>query len=178
LTKRQHYCLIVNDMITLEPIRALCGGEARFRLVRALYGAPGVGPGSRGLATAAGVDPAQAHRLLPEFVSAGLCEELEQGPFKRYRAVTRHPVAKALAETFSALDPRADEQNKEVDLRDAPVLRSLLWTGQQRDRIAERDAFRHYEDNWRFVRDAEMPPKERRLLERLKKEYGGGLING
>ena len=41
-----------------------------------------------------------------------------------------------------------------------------------------REAFRHYENNWAFVRDTPMEPGERKLLERLKREYGDGLING
>jgi hypothetical protein len=45
-------------------------------------------------------------------------------------------------------------------------------------RIPAREAFRHYENNWRFIRGAPMDARERKLLERLKRDYGRGLING
>lgn len=158
------------------PVRALAGSEARFRLVRALYAEPGRAFHLRGLAAAAGVDPGQAHRLLKEFVGAGLCRAIEEAPSRRYQAASGHPLAEALAETFAAA--AAEQAGDEVDLAEAPVLRSLLWTGRKRERIPAQEAFKHYENNWRFIRDARMGAAEKRLLERLKKEYGGGLING
>ena len=160
-----------------EPVRALCGSEARFRLARALYEAPATAFHLRGLAAAARVDPSQAHRLVREFVSAGLCEEIPDTPFKKYRAAAGHPLMDALVATFRTAAPREDGED-EIDLAKAPVLRSLLWTGREREHIAGREAFRHYENNWRFVRDAHMGAGEKRLLERLTKEYGQGLING
>jgi len=162
----------------LQPLKALCGGEARFRLVKALYEAPGQAFRARALAGAASVDPGQAHRLLREFVRAGLCEEIEDPPHRSYRASRAHPITRALADAFAeARGPRADDP-RQVDLADAPVLRSLLWTGRERDRIGEEEAFRQYERNWRFVQGAPMPPAERKLLERLAREYGRGLVNG
>ena len=83
----------------------------------------------------------------------------------------------ALAETFRNAAPQEDD-GEEVDLRQAPVLRSLLWTGRERTRIPAREAFKHYENNWRHVRNAPMGAGEKRLLERLTKDYGRGLING
>jgi len=160
-----------------EPVRALSGSEARFRLVKALYEATGTAFHLRGLAAAARVDPSQAHRLLREFVAAGLCEEVEDTPFKKYKAAAGHPLTDALAETFLTAAPREDD-GEEVDLRKAPVLRSLLWTGRERTSIPAREAFRHYENNWRQIRNAPMGAGEKRLLERLAKVYGRGLING
>jgi hypothetical protein len=160
-----------------EPVRALCGSESRFRLVKALYEAPGTSFHLRGLAAAAGVDPSQAQRLLREFVDAGLCEEIPAAPYRKFRAAAGHPLAGALAETFRAAATQSEE-GEEVDLRKAPVLRSLLWTGRERASIPAAEAFRHYENNWRLVRHAAMGAGEKRLLERLKKEYGRGLING
>lgn len=160
-----------------EPVRALCGSEARFRLVKALYESPGTAFHLRGLAAAARVDPSQAHRLLREFVAAGLCEEIPATPFRKFRAAAGHPLAGALAETFREAASQADE-GEQVDLGKAPVLRSLLWTGRERTSIPAGEAFRHYENNWRLVRHAAMGAGEKRLLERLKKDYGRGLING
>jgi DNA-binding MarR family transcriptional regulator len=161
-----------------EPVRALCGGEARFRLLKALYEDPCKAFHLRGLAAAAGVDPAQVHRLLKHLLAAGLCRRIEDGPFKRYQATTEHPLARALAETFRPAMRQQDPEELEVDLQHAPVLRSLLWTGRKRKRIPAREAFKHYENNWPFIRNAEMEPREKKLLERLKRDYGRGLING
>jgi len=160
-----------------EPVRALCGSEARFRLVKALYEVPGTAFHLRGLAAAARVDPSQAHRLVRAFVAAGLCEEIPGTPFRKYKAVAGHPLTDALAETFRNAAPQEDD-GEEVDLRQAPVLRSLLWTGRERTRIPAREAFKHYENNWRHVRNAPMGAGEKRLLARLTKDYGRGLING
>ncbi len=159
-----------------EPVRALCGGEARFRLVKALYESPQTAFHLRGLAAAARVDPSQAHRLVRGFVAAGLCEALEGAPSKTYRAASGHPLADALAETFRTTVRRDAED--EVDLSRAPVLRSLLWTGRERTQIPAREAFRHYENNWRQVRNAPMGAGEKKLLQRLARDYGSGLING
>lgn len=164
-----------------EPVRALCGSEARFRLARALYEQPQTAFHLRGLAAAARVDPSQALKLLREFVAAGLCTEIGAAPFKRYRAATDHPLAKALAETFSDGDLEAADKpaaEPEVNLGEMPVLRSLLWTGRKRTRIPAREAFKHYENNWRFIREAQMDARERKLFERLKRDYGRGLVNG
>ena len=163
---------------TAEPVRALCGSEARFRLLRELYGDPSKAFHLRGLAAAARVDPAQTHRLLRDFVAAGLCTRIEDAPFKKYQATLEHPLGKALAETFAPAIPLGRPEDAEVDLEQAPVLRSLLWTGRKRTRMPAREAFKHYENNWRFIREAEMGPQERRLLEKLKQDYGRGLING
>lgn len=162
---------------TYEPVRVLCGSEARFRLAKALYEAPATAFHLRGLAAAARVDPSQAHRLLREFVAAGLCEEIPDTPFKKYKAAAGHPLTDALGETFRTAAPQ-DDDGEEIDLRQAPVLRSLLWTGRERTRIPAREAFRHYENNWRSVRNSPMGAGEKRLLERLTKDYGRGLING
>lgn len=161
-----------------EPVQALCGSGARFRLVKALFERPTLAFHLRGLAAAARVDPSQVLRLLPEFIEAGLCTEVPDTPFKKYRAAIRHPLAEALATIFRDEAQQGADQEPEIDLKDTPVLRSLLWTGRQRTRIPAREAFKHYENQWRFVREAELGHKERQILQRLKRDYGRGLING
>jgi hypothetical protein len=156
------------------PVKGLCGSEARYRLVKALFGAPGRAFHLRGLAAAARVDPSQVARLLPQLVDSGLCEALSETPFRKYRATQGHPLADALAKVFAG---HADE-TEVVRLSDAPVLRSLLWSGRERSEIPAREAFRHYENHWHHVRGAGMGPKERALVERLARQYGRGLING
>ncbi len=160
-----------------QPVRALCGSEARFRLLKAVFENPGQAFHLRGLAAAARVDPSQVARLLPQFVRAGLCKEVPDSPFRKYRAALGHPIADALATTFRSGEPQG-AQEPQIDLEDTPVLRSLLWTGRQPARIPAREAFRHYENQWRFLREAELGEKERQILERLKRDYGRGLMNG
>lgn len=161
-------------LYSYEPVRALCGSEARFRLLKALYEDPKKSFHLRGLAAAAGVDPSQALRVLRELAAAGLCREIADVPAKKYQATTGHPLTGALAQTFAPADSLEEE---EIDVAQAPVLRSLLWTGRERSRIPAREAFRHYENNWRFIRNTPMGAREKRLLDRLKKAYGRGLIN-
>lgn len=163
-----------------EPVRALCGSEARFRLARALYEQPQTAFHLRGLAAAARVDPSQALKLLREFVAAGLCTDIGEAPFKRYQAGTDHPLAHALTETFAGVAEAGDATaaEPEVNLGETPVLRSLLWTGRKRNRIPAREAFKHYENNWRFIREAQMDAREKKLFEQLKRDYGRGLVNG
>ncbi len=98
-------------------------------------------------------------------------------PFKKYKAAEGHPLMRALAETFRTEGP-ADDDAEQVDLAKAPVLRSLLHSGRERTHVPAREAFRHYENNWRTIRSEPMGAKEKKLLERLKKVYGRGLING
>jgi len=164
-------------MISDRPVRALCGSEARFRLVKALYQAPARRFHLRGLAGAAGVDPSQVAKLLPQFVQAGLCEEVPDTPFKKYCAARTHPLAQALLQVFADENPK-QEQDELVSLKEAPVLRSLLWTGRERTHIPAREAFKHYENQWRHIRESDLTQKEKRLVERLKRDYGRGLING
>ena len=161
-------------LASYDPVRALCGSEARFRLVKALYEAPSTSFHVRGLAAAARVDPSQAHRLLREFVAAGLCEEIPETPFRKYRSAAGHPLMDALLQIFKA--EHAGEED--IDLAKAPVLRSLLWTGRERKSIPAAEAFRHYENNWRQISATPMGVAEKRLLERLTRNYGRGLING
>ncbi|MGQ0651121.1 MAG: hypothetical protein ACT4P4_02455 [Betaproteobacteria bacterium] len=162
--------MLVDD----APVRALCGSEARYRLVRALYEAPHTAFHLRGLAAAARVDPGQVARLLPQLVAAGLCEALSDAPFRKYRAAAGHPLTDALKKVFA--DDAGDAEV--VDLSDAPVLRSLLWSGRERSEIPAREAFRHYENHWRDAQGAGMGRKEKQLVERLARRYGRGLING
>lgn len=159
------------------PIKALCGSDARYRVVKALYEAVGRAFHLRGLAAAARVDPSQVAKLLPQLVEARLCEVVSDAPFNKYRAAQGHPITDALTKVFGP-ESATQGEGELVNLREAPVLRSILWTGRERDAIPAREAFRHYENQWRHVRGARMGRKERELVERLAREYGRGLING
>ena len=57
-----------------------------------------------------------------------------------------------------------------------PQLMELMWNRSDA-LISAREAFQLYERNWRFVRDADLQPQERELIDRLAKDFGGGVIN-
>lgn len=63
-----------------------------------------------------------------------------------------------------------------VRIADYPQLRDLAWNRVD-EHIPAREAFQLYERNWRFVDAERLEPHERALLERLKSEFGGGVIN-
>jgi len=63
-----------------------------------------------------------------------------------------------------------------VDIHAYPNLHLLCWIRAERF-IPASDAFALYERNWRFVDEKTLEPKECRLIERLTRTYGGGLLN-
>jgi len=63
-----------------------------------------------------------------------------------------------------------------VRLADYPQLRDLAWNRTD-ELIPAREAFQLYERNWRFLDHARLDDGERRLIERLKHEFGHGEIN-
>jgi hypothetical protein len=73
-------------MHRVEALKALCGSESRYRLLRRLFAEPDREHHLRGLAAAAEVDASQAHKLLLRFVATGLCERVAPSPHPRYRA--------------------------------------------------------------------------------------------
>lgn len=83
-------------------LKALCGSESRYRLLRLLYIAPGTEHHLRGLAAAAGVDPSQAHKLLARLVAAGLCDRVSATPHPRYRASQDPAFQDLLRKLFEA----------------------------------------------------------------------------
>jgi hypothetical protein len=57
-----------------------------------------------------------------------------------------------------------------------PQLRELAWN--RRDRwIPADEALALYERNWRFVEPGRLQEDEANLIERLKRRFGGGLLN-
>jgi len=63
-----------------------------------------------------------------------------------------------------------------VDIQAYPNLHLLCWNRAERF-IPASDAFALYERNWRFVDANALESKERKLIERLTRTYGGGLLN-
>lgn len=62
------------------------GGQARFKVLQALFAEPGRGFGPRELAAAAGIDPGNTARLLKRWAEAGLLQRRQQDGLPRYYA--------------------------------------------------------------------------------------------
>jgi len=82
-------------------LRELFGGELRFRILRALFEEPGREFHLRGLAAAAAVDSGNAHRMLKKLIQAGLCEQVANAPYPKYRARQDNPLYPELTRLFS-----------------------------------------------------------------------------
>lgn len=63
-----------------------------------------------------------------------------------------------------------------VRLADYPQLRDLAWNRVD-DFIPAKEAFQLYERNWRLLDLALLDERERKLIARLKAEFGGDEIN-
>jgi len=67
-------------------------------------------------------------------------------------------------------------QDVVVDINRWPKLRELAWNRADRWIPAE-EALALYERNWRFVQPEELATDEAALVERLKTQFGGGILN-
>jgi hypothetical protein len=63
-----------------------------------------------------------------------------------------------------------------IRVSDYPQLADLAWNRND-EFIAAREAFQLYERNWRFVDMKSLTPRETQLIDRLKLEFGAGVIN-
>ncbi len=88
----------------------------------------------------------------------------------RKLAVARHVV-----QFMPAFDALLDRLL--VRVADYPQLRDLAWNRSD-ELIPAAEAFALYERNWRFVDAARLNESERELIDRLKAEFGNGVING
>ena len=86
-------------------LREVCGSDARFRILRALYEQPNRELHLRRLASTAQVDPGNTSKLLARLGRAGLCERIAGDPYPKYRARRDNP----LHEQLSALFVRASD---------------------------------------------------------------------
>lgn len=69
----------------------------------------------------------------------------------------------------------AEEKNaRQIPWARFPELAALCWN-LHRPSIAAGDALRLYEDNWRFVNQAAMPPAEKKLVNWLAERFGSFL---
>lgn len=63
-----------------------------------------------------------------------------------------------------------------IRIDEYPALADLAWNRTE-PWIAAREAFNLYERNWRLVSRTGLIARERELIERLAREYGGGVIH-
>ena len=100
-------------------LREVCGSDARFRVLRALYEQPHRELHLRRLASTAQVDPGNASKLLARLARAGLCERIAGDPYPKYRARRDNPLHEQLSALFvRARDLIADfEKNPESSQR-------------------------------------------------------------
>jgi len=63
-----------------------------------------------------------------------------------------------------------------IDVDEYPELALLAWNRLVRQIRAE-DAFALYENNWRFIDPEKFTQREADLLNRLKTEFGHGVLN-
>lgn len=85
----------------------------------------------------------------------------------------------SIARRTGVLDEALHEALDRAVLRlsDYPQLADLAWNRAE-PFIPAREAFALYERNWRHVDAKTLESHERQLLERLKAEFGAGLVNG
>lgn len=81
-------------------LRELCGSEARFRVLSALYEHPNRAMHLRRLASAAGVDPGNASKLMGRLTRAGLTERVEGELYPKFRARRENPLYNELVALF------------------------------------------------------------------------------
>ena len=90
------------------------------------------------------------------------------------------PIAKLLRRGLSihGFDAELGEFLRDaiIDVRDYPNLELLCWNRALRFLVGW-DAFRLYENYWRFVDTKNLCDSERSLIERLTAKYGNGVLN-
>lgn len=65
----------------------------------------------------------------------------------------------------------------QLRLADYPQLKLIAWNRREDDLVDGEEALALYERNWRFVDEAALEHKERRLIECLVRQYGHGVLN-
>lgn len=63
-----------------------------------------------------------------------------------------------------------------IRIAEYPALADLAWNRTE-PLMPAREALNLYERNWRFVNTATLIARERELIERLAREYGGGVLH-
>jgi hypothetical protein len=84
-------------------------------------------------------------------------------------------AARSTEEFLPALEAMLDRLL--IRIGDYPQLQDLAWN-RSSELIPAKEAFALYERNWRFIDVGHLDSNERALIERLKMEFGNGVING
>lgn len=92
------------------------------------------------------------------------------------RELAARLTAAARQEGFTDLLARALDEAL-VNIPEYPALQEIAWNRSD-PWISARDALRLYERNWRFVDAGRLEPRERELIERLSRRFGGGPLDG
>ncbi len=64
-----------------------------------------------------------------------------------------------------------------LKLNEFPQLRLIAWNRQNDETLEEKEAFALYERNWRFIDENSLEISEKNLIERLTKQFGGGILH-
>lgn len=91
-------------------LKAIFGSEARQRLLQCLCANPDDEFQLRALASQAGVDVSQAHKLIRKFSAVGLCRQTATGSYPRYKATANVALRQALSALFE-IASHATSQN-------------------------------------------------------------------
>ena len=83
-------------------------------------------------------------------------------------------IARRTTDFARLLDAALD--NMIIKISDYEQLSDLAWSRTD-GFIPAKEAFQLYERNWRFIEPEKLSRTERELIERLKSEFGNGLIN-
>lgn len=67
-------------------------------------------------------------------------------------------------------------EDQVLEIGQWPTLRELAWNRADRWIPAE-EALALYERNWRFVEEDRLTPQEAELIDRLKNQFGKGMLN-
>ena len=87
---------------------------------------------------------------------------------RRLKTGMNNPGFRALFDDFL--------QTELIELADFPQLRQLCWN-LKTEYLTRADAFALYERNWRLIDQSMLTVTERALIDQLKSELGGGLVN-
>lgn len=72
--------------------------------------------------------------------------------------------------------PSTAHRTDRIRVRDFPQLKQLAWQLGDDAELAPAEALGLYERNWRYVDPSGLGAAERRLIERLKKQHGRGVM--
>ncbi|MCG3462927.1 hypothetical protein L7G72_13935 [Xenorhabdus bovienii] len=64
-----------------------------------------------------------------------------------------------------------------LHVADYPQMKQIAWYLKDDAKLDEKEALAFYERNWKYVEPEALEPHEKALIDKLVKEYGGGILN-